>query len=373
MERKSEAPIKLTILLQDLEFGGSQRYAVNLLKHLDRRLFAPELWVLRGGTDMVHLAMEANTKIVWLSKASWVPPRVLIHLFFRLVRHRPDILYTITVAPNIWGRLFKKIIRIPIIVTSYRNQNPLQYETWLCRLSNRIICNANMLKKEILAAFSIHPDRVAVVPNAVDTDYFVPANGLKAPEPTVLYVGRLVKGKDPETLIQAFKIVTKELPHARLQMVGNGPLKKKLTRLIRSLSLESAVRLIPGSGDTRPYLKKAWVFAMSSIREGSPNVILEAMASGLPVVATSAGGISELVVQDRTGAVVAQRDPQGLARALIDILRHEPKRHAMEFEARQRVLAEYTMEKMVRQTEKVLMDAVREVKNRNMRDRRGVV
>ena len=69
MEHK---PIKLVVLLQDLEFGGTQRYAINLLKHLDRQLFAPELWVLRGGHDLVPGAKETNVRIVRLSKSSRV-------------------------------------------------------------------------------------------------------------------------------------------------------------------------------------------------------------------------------------------------------------------------------------------------------------
>jgi glycosyltransferase involved in cell wall biosynthesis len=203
--------------------------------------------------------------------------------------------------------------------------------------------------------FFYDPDRIVAIPNAVDTDFFTPAPEKRAPEPTVLYVGRLVQGKDPATLLQSFKIVTRNLPNARLEIVGNGPLRAKLDAIIRSMSLESAVRLIPGSVDIRPYLEKAWLFAMSSIREGSPNVIIEAMATGLPVVATRVGGIPELVEDGRTGKIVEPGNIKGLADALTDLLKNEKRRHEMGLRARKRVLDRHSPKKMARQTEQVFL------------------
>ncbi len=128
--------VKLAVLLQDLEFGGTQRYAVNLLKHLDRGLFEPELWVLRGGDDMLPLARATGSEIVRFSQASWVDAKALAGLFLRLTRSTPDVLYTLTVVPNIWGRLFGCIARVPAIVTSLRNGIARQHERWLWRLSS---------------------------------------------------------------------------------------------------------------------------------------------------------------------------------------------------------------------------------------------
>jgi glycosyltransferase involved in cell wall biosynthesis len=173
-------------------------------------------------------------------------------------------------------------------------------------------------------------------------------------------VGRLIKWKDPATLLKGFKIVTEKLPDARLEIVGNGPLKGKLEAISRSFSLESTVRLMPGSEDISYYLKRAWVFAISSIREASPNVILEAMASSLPVVASRVGGIPELVQDGQTGMITEPGDPQGFADALINLLNNEQLRREMGRRARQRVLDRYSVEDMTRQTEKILLEATNE-------------
>jgi glycosyltransferase involved in cell wall biosynthesis len=276
----------------------------------------------------------------------------------RLLRFRPSLLYTLTVRPNVWGRLFGRIARIPAVVSGYRSLYPRQLERRLWPLSSRIICNAKVLKDVMVHKLSVDPGRIAVIPNAADTEFFFPDTDQKSMEPTVLFVGRLVKEKAPMDLLKAFTILQKKLPEARLEIVGNGPLSNQLETLIRSQSLESRARLIPATRDIRPFLNRAWVFAMASAQEASPNVIIEAMAAGLPVVATRVGGIPELVVDEQTGILVEPGIPQALSEALIDIFTNETKRQAMGLKSRERVLANYTLEKMVRQTENVFIEAM---------------
>jgi glycosyltransferase involved in cell wall biosynthesis len=244
------------------------------------------------------------------------------------------------------------------VVSGYRSLYPRQLERRLWPLSNRIICNAKVLKDVMVHKLSVDPGRIAVIPNAADTEFFFPDTDQKSMEPTVLFVGRLVKEKAPMDLLKAFTILQKKLPEARLEIVGNGPLSNQLETLIRSQSLESRARLIPATRDIRPFLNRAWVFAMASAQEASPNVIIEAMAAGLPVVATRVGGIPELVVDEQTGILVEPGIPQALSEALIDIFTNETKRQAMGLKSRERVLANYTLEKMVRQTENVFIEAM---------------
>ena len=184
MAQKPSPPFRTVLLLQDLEFGGTQRHALQLLKYLDRNLFSPELWVLRGGKDMLPLAEEADAKVVFLSLSPRAGPRALTHLLWRLMRYRPDILYTLTGVPNIWGRPFGTIARVPAIITSWRTLVEKQWESILWPLSSRIVCNAHALKGIIVRLHSVDPNLIAVVPNAVPADFFSPCSGEKAPEPT---------------------------------------------------------------------------------------------------------------------------------------------------------------------------------------------
>jgi len=349
-------PIKTVVLVQDLEFGGSQRYALHLLEHLDRELFDLELWVLRNGDDMAPMAMARGQKVVYLTRDSWVTPRALGRLFFRLKKARPGILYTITGVPGIWGRILGSIIGIPTIVSSQRSYRDQQYEALLWFLSDLIIANAEALKKSIVKRHGVDPNRVAVIPNGVDHNYFAPDALPKDLLPTIIYVGRLVKEKDPLNLLRAFKQVLEKIPEARLIVVGDGYLRGRFRQFIESNSLGECITHICGTRDVRPYLSRAWVYALPSRSEGFPNAVLEAMSMGLPVVVSRAGGAPELVEDGVTGLLVPARNPVAFAEALVRILRDSELRNEMGLKARERAVRHYSLRQIVKLTENALLE-----------------
>ncbi|MFH1092450.1 MAG: glycosyltransferase, partial [Pseudomonadota bacterium] len=236
MSRKQ--PLRLVMLLQDLEFGGTQRYAVHLLQHLDRRLFIPELWVLRGGMDLAPAARETGAEINWLSGSKKFTVSSLPRLLGRLRQKKPQMLYTLTAVPNIWGRLFGRLTGVPVILSSYRDFNPRQYEKRLWRLSRRIICNAGALKDYLVRHDRVDPKRIAVVPNAVDTEFFTPSPESRNLAPTIVSIGRLVRQKDPLILLEAFITAAREIPEARFEFVGDGRLRDRLEVRLRAEALE---------------------------------------------------------------------------------------------------------------------------------------
>lgn len=360
LSEKLPTPIELVLLLQDLEFGGTQRYAIHLLKNLDRNLFNPHLWVLRGGTDMVPLAKEAaaGNDLVWMSHDRWVSPKALANLAFRLRSHRPHVLYTMTVVPNIWGRLFGRMARVPVIVSTWRDLYPQQYERLMWRFSTRIITNAQALKDAHTRRFKVDPNRVSVVLNGVDSDFFTPEITQRAPEPTVLFVGRFARIKDPFTLLKAFLLTRERVPDAKLVLLGNGSLKPKIESFVRLHKLDGCVSLANGSRDPRSYFRQAWVFALSSKREASPNAILEAMASELPIIAPRVGGIPELVQEGENGILFETGNAEALSEALTKLLVNDSQRLEMGRRSRERVLQRHSMERMVSETEQVIVDEV---------------
>jgi glycosyltransferase involved in cell wall biosynthesis len=352
--------LRVALLIQDLEFGGTQRYAINLVKHLNRSIFNPELWVLRGGMEMFPLAEDAGITPIWLSQCRRVGLYSLIHLTGRLFRCRPDILYTLTVVPNIWGRILGRVTKVPVIVSGWRSLFPRQHERFLWRLGSRTICNASVLKNIMVKSYGVKPNRIAMVSNGVDTEFFTSVHQEKPLDPLLLYVGRLVPEKDPLTLLEAFRTILNLFPSARLRMIGDGPLKGKIDNFLLERQLQQSVSLMKGIVDLRPEMAKAWVLVVSSFREASPNVILEAMASGLPVVAPRVGGIPEMVLHGRTGFLFEPSRPESLAHFLSILLRDEPLRRSMSTQARKRVLNCFSLDRMVRETERVLLETVQE-------------
>jgi glycosyltransferase involved in cell wall biosynthesis len=349
---------RLVVLLQDLEFGGTQRYALYLLRGLDRTRFAPELWLLRGGVDLLPEAEAAGVEIVPLTTSARLSPWAMVRLFARLRRAPPDLLYTLTVVPNVWGRILGRLAGVPAIVSGYRSLRPRRHERWLSPLSRRILCNARAVERLLVERCGVPPQRIAVVPAAVDTERFAIDSAGDVPPPLVLSVGRLVREKNPLTLVEAFARVAERMPEARLELVGKGPLRSAVERRIRDEALESRVTLVGGATDVRPHLRRARVFALASTSDAAPNAVLEAMAMAVPVVATRVGGVPELVAHGETGLLVEPGDAPALAEALVALLTDPQRARAMGAAARERMTSAHSLTRMVTATERVLLAAV---------------
>ncbi len=354
--KKNPTPIRLVILLQDLEFGGTQRYVINLLRDMNRNIFSPELWLLRGGDDLLSEVQRTGVKLVYMSHSKHtVWPSSILRLLKHLLVNPPKILYTLTVVPNIWGRILGKITPVATIISGYRNLLPKQHEEWLWPLSDLIICNAEALKKSMVSKKSIPTGRIKVIPNGVDPDIFWPDSSQKSSFPSILFAGRLVVEKGLPTLIDSFGVILAKLPQAELTIVGNGPFEKTIKAKIVAESLTN-IKCYSGSGEINPFFRRAWVFAIASISEGSPNVILEAMAAGLPIIATRVGGIPELVEDGKTGFLVDPGDSAAFAAAVIKLLQDKSLRQKMGLEARKKIRCNYTSKKMVQETENAILE-----------------
>ena len=350
-------PTRLVLLLQDLAFGGTQRYALNLVRGLDRTLFAPEIWLLNAGDDLLDEARATGAPVLRVSGYAPGDPRAVVRLALQLRRDPPPLLYTLTVVPNIWGRILGRFFGVPRIASGFRALEPRQWERLLWRLSDRILCNAEVLRDRMVERHGVPAARIAVIPNAVDAERFQPAE--TAPGPEVVSVARLVPDKNPLALLDAFALAVKDRPEARLTLAGEGPLRSVLEGRAQAPDLSGRVRFVGGCADVRPLLTQARVFALSSVREGSPNAVLEAMACGLPVAAPAVGGLTELVRHGETGLLALPGDVPGLARNLARLLDRPDEARAMGLAGRERVVREHSLERMVRDTEAVLLDVLR--------------
>ncbi len=313
-------PLRIVFILQDLKFGGTQTQGIRLAAGLDRARFLPEIWVLMGGRDLLPEAERRNIPVVLLGKGDYVWPPDLMRLWMRLRSNTVDILYLLTGIPNIWGRIFGRLLRVPVIVGSCRG-HLLWHERFLAAAAHVHVCNSGAIRPVAMERYGLSEENTTVIPNGVDLDYFSGQDPQESPSrPLILSVGRLAREKDHSTLIEAFCMLAPAHPGAELWIVGDGPLLRRLLRSAAGTGFADRIRILPGQSDLRPLFHQARVFALSSVRESLPNVVMEAMASGLPVVATDVGGLRELVLPGRTGLLVPPASPPALAEALRGLL-----------------------------------------------------
>jgi glycosyltransferase involved in cell wall biosynthesis len=197
--------------------------------------------------------------------------------------------------------------------------------------------------------------RLTTIVNGVDTDYFRPAPEAPQPYPAVvLCVARMVPDKDHGTLIRAFALAAPAFPQAQLWLVGDGPGLPMARHLAEATLPPGSFRFIPPQADLRPLFRQAGLLALSSRTEALPNVVLEAMAAGLPVAATAVGGVPELVTPARTGWLAAAGDIPGLAAALGRLLGNPEQCRAFGLAGRERAVRDFSLQTMARRYEDVL-------------------
>ena len=352
----------MVFLLQDLKYGGTQRQTLELVKGLDRERFRPQVWTLAQGRDLTPLARQWGIEPLSLGEGALVGPLALARLWRALHRGRADLLVLLTVVPNIWGRLLGRTVAGLGIVGNCRNGAVWrQHERLLWPLAHGLIANSRAVGEFVAQGYGISGERVRTILNGVDSDFFRPADAPPPGGPAVLSVARMVRDKDQATLIAAFARVVQEHPRARLMLVGEGPLKEGLRALAEKTLPPGSFSFPPTGTDIRAHYREARVVALSSVHESLPNVILEAMACGLPVVATQVGGTDELIGQGQTGFLVRPWDPEAMARALCRILENPALGTELGRAGRKRAVEEFPLERMVRGHEELFVELARKV------------
>ena len=212
-------------------------------------------------------------------------------------------------------------------------------------------------------AVRVPPCRIALTPNGYDLHGLSSPTvgraemrrrlGIESDQLLLLSVGRLAPQKDYPTMLDAFRIVAKKLPQARLLIAGEGPERDSMTRRISEAGIEERVRLLGLRDDVPELLGAADIFVMSSLYEGMSGATTEAMAAGLPVVATDVPGISYVLDYGKAGFLVPARRPEELAGAILRTVDDPDARREMAARGRKRAWDNFSQEAMVRRYEAV--------------------
>ncbi|MBI4219365.1 MAG: glycosyltransferase family 4 protein [Chloroflexi bacterium] len=201
---------------------------------------------------------------------------------------------------------------------------------WIIRRSDRLIA-VSLAVAEHARSLGAKADRIDVIPNGVDLQVFKPPARPREGAPRILFVGRLVPNKGPEVLVRAAPAVLEKHPDAQFVICGDGPMRGSLEREVASRNIAHAFKFLGLIHDVPELMRGGTVLVRPSTLEGMPLSVLEAMASGLPVVATRVGGTPELVKHGTHGFLFEPGDVSGLAQHLLVLLGN--RRLAAEFGA----------------------------------------
>jgi glycosyltransferase involved in cell wall biosynthesis len=321
-------PLRVAHLAGGLEMGGLERLLVELARHSPRAEVCLHFFSLSTTGVLGGEIAACGWPVTPLKKNRGLWPSLIPRLASLFRRGRFDLIHTHDPRSLIYGGPAARLARVPGLVHTWHGRNlqaaprELYLVRWLSRLTQRLVAvsheAANYLRQQ-----GIVPDRLCVVVNGIALERF-PYRGPCQDGPLVT-VARLSPEKDLDTLLKALALLRPDYPALHLDIAGDGPCREHLQRLAAALGLANAVRFHGLVRDVASFLARGRLFVLPSLTEGMSLTLLEAMATGLPVVATSVGGNPEVVLDGQTGLLVPARQPEALAQALRRLLR-EPER-----------------------------------------------
>jgi glycosyltransferase involved in cell wall biosynthesis len=370
------SPARILYLMVDLPVGGAEIHLLNLVRNLDRNRFDPRVCCIGRSGPIGREIESEGIPVLELGKLKrgGFDREVLALLRTILRRDRISLLHSHLYHANLYGRLAALRVGIPAVCTVHniytrRKLHRNLVNRWLARHTARIIAVSSPVRDDVLRYDRVVPSNVVVIPNGVDVDGFdLSLTRQQARErlgiPKDRYVigtlGRLEEQKGLPHLVEAIQLLSESGMLVFLLIAGSGREEGRLREMVARFGLEDSVRFLGMRRDVPEVHRAMDVFALPSLWEGLPIALLEAMASGLPVVATPVGGIPEVIRNGKNGLLVPPEDPVALAAALRRIRHDAVLAEVLGREGRETVRERYTHRRLAEHVMEVYRESLRE-------------
>jgi len=370
--------MKIFLMTTHMEMGGIPIYVVELARVLKRRGHQPFVLSDAGSLEG-RLACEGIPHIrIPCRTASEFNPKLWLGAFPKILkaihREQPDLIHSHTRVTQVLGWAVSTLANVPYVTTChglYRFRFGRRFfrcwGRWVMAISkasmDRLVQQYRLAPPHqvVLVENGIDVDRFRQPPDPVQVERFRQANGLNGGR-MIGAIARLSPVKGLDLLLKAVPPLLKEFPDLNVLLVGDGPAREELVRLAYELKIADRVAICPSVEDTRVPMSLLQVFAAPAWREGFGLAIVEAMAAGIPVVSSNAGGPNEILEEGKSGVLIQPGDVAGFENGLRVLLRESETRRQLAERARQRAKERYDLERVVTQVEEVYDRAVRDVK-----------
>ncbi|MBN2185661.1 MAG: glycosyltransferase [Candidatus Krumholzibacteriota bacterium] len=371
---------KVTHIVYSLYHGGAEHIISTLLRCGDSASFTHSVLVLSSGGSLIEEIEKSGGHVLLLGKKKGFDPALPFRLASLIRKTAPDIIHLHNSSPGVWGTLASMISRtgIPLVKMEHRpwipKDLPLFHRTlyrYLAKKSEKIITVSEDARSTFSSSFPSLESRLVTVLNGIDlTPYkeLQPVEecrkwfGLPLNCPLIGSIGRLVPVKNHRILIEAFLAVKKRYPDAHLAILGQGPLEPSLRSYAASRGISESLSILPATLDVYKFLGALDVFVLPSRSEGLPLTLLEAMASALPVIASSVGGIPEVIEDEEDGFLTASGSSSEITEKIFRILEDPESAASMGVRGRDKIFRNFSEKRFIEQIESIYLEILKKRK-----------
>lgn len=359
-------PLRVMFLLTSMPVGGAETLLVNLVRRLDRTRFAPEVVCLKEPGPLGEM-LAAEMPVHHDLLACKYDVRILPRLWSLMRRPQADAVVTVGAGDKMfWGRLAAYLAHVPVVASALHStgwpDGVGRLNRMLTRMTDAFIGVADAHAVHLVENERFPAAKVNTIYNGVDCERFSPQDatpirselGIAADAPVVGILAALRPEKNHELFLHGAAAIRQSLPMAHFIVVGDGPKRSELQTLAKNLGIADAVHFVGSRSDVPALLAACNVVALTSHNEASPVSILEALACGVPVVASNVGSVRETVVDGVTGRLFAPGDEGAFVAATIGLLQDRDEASRLGAEGRRRVEARWSLEAMVRGYEELI-------------------
>ena len=358
--------VNILYLITEFDVGGAENVLYDIATRIDRQKYNPSAACLTGYGAIGGKLSESGIEVEYLDMRCKADLRIIPRLVKLLRKRKTHILHSHLFHANILGRIAGKIAGVPIIIstvhiTELRRRHHLWLDRFTSGLVNTEICICEAVKEFTIREAKIPSEKLVSIPNGINLEKFDrqwdregkrAELGIGSQTKVIGTVSRLSKQKGLEFLLRAVPGILRNVPDSVFIIVGDGELKPELRQLAEKLGIEKKIIFAGFRKDVLEVMNIFDVFVLSSLWEGMPLALLEAMALSKPIVATAVGGCRELVIDGENGFLVKPSEVSELSEAITTILRDSELASRMERNSRKKA-EQYTVEKMVEKTEKL--------------------
>jgi glycosyltransferase involved in cell wall biosynthesis len=378
--------IKVLHLIEHLEVGGAEKAVVNIVQSLDKDRFYSVVCLYRKMGSFADELQKTHHRVVFLRKTIFTShsPRLFklpflllesVVFIFRLARlmrkNEIDIVHSHMFSANLWGRLAALIGGRPGILTTEHTTSDWQVSTketvfnrLLAPLSNRVVAVSKTVADTVAKEQRIDSNKLVTIVNAVKLDnkysHMQKKISLPGTMPRIGIIAYLVPVKRHDLLFHALEICIKRIPQMSCCVIGDGPERNRLEQMVKDMNLTQKVFFLGERYDVSSLLQELNLVVSTSDNEGLPMNLLEAMAAGIPVVATDVGGTSDLIETGKTGVLVKAGDVQEIANGICSVLNNPELANKMGKQGMKKIKETYSLEKIIKIWETLYKDIFNE-------------